>query len=1255
MANAKNYAGSFAQGFIDAYLRARQIGMYSQFFKARMDYMNYIMRASTFDPTTRMFFDAKTGKFSSPVYIGPGGKQPEDTGGMGAYQSGYEGYKKPTISGDEQSQSKGVEDPEIRARIIKKSQELGKDPAQALNIWRAESGGGKNLVGDGGSSFGDFQAHVGGLNPSMPHPGVGDEFRKATGLDPADPNNRMALLDYSLSHADKYGWHDWSTAKKLGYDKWNDLPGTPQASAQQSSAQQSFQPYQVAGAMQPPPSGAIPTPGVSSTPPATAPPATTPPATPGVSSTPPATAPPATTPPATTPPAIPGVSSTPPATAPPATNSQGLPTGHYEPSTGNVRGPGTWMPDTPNNLLPPPQWTASNPPPTPPPRPPVQGPPQNTPQVTPLDPNTVAPDVINPNTTPVLPPAVQTMEAQADTGGETYMQDGGEVDPSQQASNQLVPQQQSPVVSSSQSVNDITSQIQQGAAMMGNAVKQEGATGPDARAQQMHNMLQPQGAVGAQMNQLRYQIANWPSIFSYGASSASPVPTTSTAYQSGGSVDGDTQPEQVLQDATYDEAAGYTPDVTSGVQSGPPQGVQEASMLSMPHTSMPMQQLRMPHMGGGMPRLGGGMGGGGSGYIPRGPSPKSMAGPRSRLPESYTGEDAGAGPSQQQMPIPSGTPQMMDNDGNPSRGFTDALVGGMRQLMNMLGGNQAVPNDPMSQYRLTNPSDPVIADGYKHAHEINKTVDSDNVLDDEMRHIAGMESAKEYWDMQGHPEIGDKIAAGMLLHARDVAMKHGDEAMKYLYGGNYDKAVEKTVEAYNNTPDGMRLTAEKVGEGQYSVEQRNLRNKVMWQQVVGPRQILAAAAGAQSGIGFWHMMAVRAAPYDLQSKMDLQQEQQSRAAQSAWEPTPVGGEGPAASPTPRVTPASAIPPQGRAPVTQQPQVGRGDATPPSSAPPTTTPPQTNVTPAPAAQAPPSAAPQPGPPVAQPASMLQQRGLQPPQLQEPDMTADQQRIEQKYFGNLTRPTPTGYPAQDRMNDQRYNAEVAQRRQLANQELSAIKTDKAANARVQFQQQGEMFALKKASAAAKERQIEADQSEARKVQTRAQAPMEDKDLNDTMTTFDSKNVPPRMVSAVRATQRFNKGMDPNDVADIIKGISSNQYRLDETVKPQIINDEHGPRMKFGFVRSDGSRGHITMPEDEFDNMMTQKKAAQTAATPTAQAAGPSYPASNILPTVPSQPYRGPGYIAPRPGSQPAIPWVPNSQVPEQWKQQFPELRQ
>src|SRR5580765_7517419 len=130
------------------------------------------------------------------------------------------------------------EDPEMRDHIIQWSQEHGKNPAEALAIWRQESSGGTNMVGDGQSSFGDFQFHFGGINPAMPHPGMGDDFKAATGIDMrtayTDKEARFKAADFALERAASKGWGDWANSvKATGVPmRWSDAGKTETAKAE---------------------------------------------------------------------------------------------------------------------------------------------------------------------------------------------------------------------------------------------------------------------------------------------------------------------------------------------------------------------------------------------------------------------------------------------------------------------------------------------------------------------------------------------------------------------------------------------------------------------------------------------------------------------------------------------------------------------------------------------------------------------------------------------------------------------------------------------------------------------------------------------------------------------------------------------------------------------------------------------------------------------------------------------------------------
>lgn len=77
--------------------------------------------------------------------------------------------------------------------------------------------------GDDGSSFGPFQLHYGGINPAMPHAGMGDDFTKATGLDARDPSTWQKQVDFSLDHAKQHGWGAWMGAKAAGVGPWDGI------------------------------------------------------------------------------------------------------------------------------------------------------------------------------------------------------------------------------------------------------------------------------------------------------------------------------------------------------------------------------------------------------------------------------------------------------------------------------------------------------------------------------------------------------------------------------------------------------------------------------------------------------------------------------------------------------------------------------------------------------------------------------------------------------------------------------------------------------------------------------------------------------------------------------------------------------------------------------------------------------------------------------------------------------------------------
>jgi hypothetical protein len=92
--------------------------------------------------------------------------------------------------------------PVIRAAAAK----YGHDPDVAIRVARAE--GLTEPLGDGGKSGGAFQLFTGG--------GLGNEFQQQTGLDPLDPKNEPATIDWAMQNLDRTGWGPYRGAAAAG-------------------------------------------------------------------------------------------------------------------------------------------------------------------------------------------------------------------------------------------------------------------------------------------------------------------------------------------------------------------------------------------------------------------------------------------------------------------------------------------------------------------------------------------------------------------------------------------------------------------------------------------------------------------------------------------------------------------------------------------------------------------------------------------------------------------------------------------------------------------------------------------------------------------------------------------------------------------------------------------------------------------------------------------------------------------------------
>jgi hypothetical protein len=107
--------------------------------------------------------------------------------------------------------------------IRETAQKYGIDPEVALRVAKSEGlrsfrSGVRQKSGKEEPSWGAFQLYTGG--------GLGNEFQKSTGLDPSDPANEKATIDYALKTAAKVGWGPWHGAKNTGIGEFEGIGRT---------------------------------------------------------------------------------------------------------------------------------------------------------------------------------------------------------------------------------------------------------------------------------------------------------------------------------------------------------------------------------------------------------------------------------------------------------------------------------------------------------------------------------------------------------------------------------------------------------------------------------------------------------------------------------------------------------------------------------------------------------------------------------------------------------------------------------------------------------------------------------------------------------------------------------------------------------------------------------------------------------------------------------------------------------------------
>lgn len=231
-------SGSFTEA-IDALLKSRGIKDLMSEISTALEHFAKYVATPKFEVDVKMFVTDVSEMAKAVVsalkwlhgLLGPSGPAPKDASGItppgdeGVDITGRGNANIPTTAGQAKANrwlnflfrhGEVSSEKEHEAFIRKEAAKLGIDPNVALRVAAMEglyNKGGAAGYNDDGSSFGDFQIHVGGISRKFPHRGLGDVFRQATGLDPADPKNWKQEDEFALKWARDHGWSSWSSMR----------------------------------------------------------------------------------------------------------------------------------------------------------------------------------------------------------------------------------------------------------------------------------------------------------------------------------------------------------------------------------------------------------------------------------------------------------------------------------------------------------------------------------------------------------------------------------------------------------------------------------------------------------------------------------------------------------------------------------------------------------------------------------------------------------------------------------------------------------------------------------------------------------------------------------------------------------------------------------------------------------------------------------------------------------------------------------
>lgn len=296
---------------------------------------------------------------------------------------------------------------------------------------------------------------------------------------------------------------------------------------------------------------------------------------------------------------------------------------------------------------------------------------------------------------------------------------------------------------------------------------------------------------------------------------------------------------------------------------------------------------------------------------------------------------------------PDAAPMIMDRDGNPSPGLTEAIGSGLRWIAQTLGLGryqtpQGITTDPGQQAARRDFVNGVGAASNKTMGEMMDTIDPSKSLNRELRVGAAIEAAYKHAKVT-NPDQAARLGASMAMWVKQIISDYGDEAARRYYSGDMQGTIDAIKAGSEFLPNGMHLDGEIDKDGNISVSGKKLNGVELWKMTQGPEAILGVILGMKDGSLAWQEMERMAGKYDPDVKADLDAQQQQardaalqRARGGGGTYNPWGGTTTPASdpnkPAPDVTPAQFTIPGSGATVNAPPVTGPGAGIDPSQTP-----------------------------------------------------------------------------------------------------------------------------------------------------------------------------------------------------------------------------------------------------------------------------------------------------------------------------------